>query len=140
MRTEALLFAGVTLFFAVTGGVYGRYGDDPAGTAVLLVACLMAALVSFYLAVQYRKRGRRPQDRDDAEVIETAGPVAFFPAASSWPITVAAGSTGVGLGVVFGLWLALLGAGLLALGVFGLVFQYARHQEPEASPPDRSHG
>ncbi|MER7397816.1 cytochrome c oxidase subunit 4 [Streptomyces sp. NPDC000151] len=133
MKTEAVLFAGVAVFFAVTAGVYGRYGHDPAGASVLIVACLMAALVAFFLAVQYRRRGQRAQDRRDAEVADTAGPLDFFPPASPWPLVVAAGFTVVALGVVFGLWLALLGAGVLALGVFEMVFQYAGRQDRQES-------
>ncbi|WP_425246448.1 cytochrome c oxidase subunit 4 [Streptomyces sp. NEAU-NA10] len=125
MKIEARLFTGVAVFFAVTAVGYGWRSREPAGTAVLVVACLMAALVAFFLYVQYRKRGRRPQDRLDAEVAETAGPLEFFPPRSPWPITIALGAIVLALGVVFGLWLALLGLGILGHGVFGMVFQYA---------------
>ncbi|GHJ37082.1 cytochrome c oxidase subunit 4 [Streptomyces sp. TS71-3] len=129
MKTEALLFAGVAAFFAVTGTVYGWLSADPAGTSALALAFLMAALVAFFLTVQYRRRGLRPQDRADAEVVDGAGPVEFFPPHSPWPITAAAGFTVLCLGVVFGLWLFLLGLGLLSHGVFGMVFQYANRSE-----------
>ncbi|WP_234426468.1 aa3-type cytochrome oxidase subunit IV [Streptomyces niger] len=122
-------------FFAVTSGVYGRYGHDPAGTSVLIVACLMAAVVAFFLAVQYRRRGRRAQDRRDAEVVETAGPLDFFPPSGPWPIVVAAGGTVVALGVVFGAWLALLGVGVLAFGVFELVFEHVGRYDDSGEPP-----
>lgn len=125
MRTEAVLFTGVAAFFAVTGAAYGWLSADPAGTCALGLAALMAALVAFFLGVQYRRRGRRPQDRSDAEVADAAGPVEFFPPHSPWPITVAAGFTLVCLGVVYGLWLFLLGLGLLSHGVCGMVLQYA---------------
>lgn len=85
----------------------------------------MAALVAFFLHVQYRRRGRRAQDRGDAQVVESAGPLEFLPPHSPWPITTAMGSVVVALGVVYGLWLFLLGLGVLAHGVFGMVFQYA---------------
>ncbi|GAA2664378.1 cytochrome c oxidase subunit 4 [Streptomyces vastus] len=128
MRTEARLFTGVAVFFAVTAAGYGWFSEEPAGTAVLAIAFLMAALVAFFLHVQYRRRGRRAQDRGNAEVVETAGPVEFLPPHSPWPITTALGSVIVALGVVYGLWLFLLGLGVLAHGVFGMVFQYAgRH-------------
>ena len=125
MRTEARLFTGVAVFFAVTATGYGWFSEEPAGTAVLAIAFLMAALVAFFLRVQYRRRGRRAQDRRDAEVVETAGPLEFLPPHSPWPITTALGSVVVALGVVYGLWLVLLGLGILAHGVLGMVFQYA---------------
>ncbi|ELS57663.1 aa3-type cytochrome oxidase subunit IV [Streptomyces viridochromogenes] len=126
MKTEAVLFTGVAAFFAVTAGTYATFADDPAGTAALIIAFLMAALVAFFLAVQYRRRGLRPQDRKDAEIAETAGPLEFLPPDSSWPITVALGSVVVAMGVVYGLWLLLIGFGVLTLGVLGMVFEHAR--------------
>ncbi|WP_328773476.1 aa3-type cytochrome oxidase subunit IV [Streptomyces sp. NBC_00286] len=130
MRTEARLFTGVAVFFAVTAAGYGWFSVEPAGTAALSIAFLMAALVAFFLRVQYRRRGRRAQDRGDAEVVETAGPLEFLPPHSPWPITTALGSVIVALGVVYGLWLVLLGLGVLAHGVFGMVFQYAGRPGP----------
>ncbi|MFD7406129.1 cytochrome c oxidase subunit 4 [Streptomyces sp. NPDC059866] len=124
MKTEALLFGGVALFFAGIAGLYGFWSEEPAGSAVLVIAFLMAAVVSFFSAVQYRRKGRRPQDRRDAEVADGSGPLEFFPPDSPWPIVTAAGFTVTALGVVYGLWLFLIGCAVLARGVLGLVFQY----------------
>ncbi|PZT70131.1 cytochrome c oxidase subunit 4 [Streptomyces sp. SW4] len=135
MKTEARLFTGVASFFAVTAAGYGWFSGEPAGTAVLTVAFLMAALVAFFLFAQVRRRGPRAQDRRDAEVADTSGPLDFFPAHSPWPVTVAAGSVVLALGVVYGAWLALLGTGVLALGVFGMVFQYAGRDGQRPGPP-----
>ncbi|MFE7861372.1 cytochrome c oxidase subunit 4 [Streptomyces sp. NPDC101209] len=134
MRTESRLFAGVAVFFAVTAAGYGWRAREPAGTAALGIAFLMAALVAFFLHVQYRRRGLRAQDRPDAEIIETAGPLEFFSPHSPWPIVVALGAVLLALGIVFGLWLALLGLGVLGTGVFGLVFQYADRPDPGSEP------
>ncbi|KUM73254.1 cytochrome c oxidase subunit 4 [Streptomyces sp. ISL-22] len=125
MKTEARLFIGVAGFFLVTAVGYGWRSKEPAGTAVLVIAFLMAALVAFFLHTQYRRRGLRAQDRPDAEVVDTAGPLDFFPPHSPWPITTALGSVLAALGVVYGLWLFLLGIGVLGQGVLGMVFQYA---------------
>lgn len=128
MKVEALLFGGVAAFFACAAAGYGWWSRDPAGTSALAVACLMAALVSFFCAVQYRRRGRRPQDRRDAEVADASGPLEFFPPKSPWPLITAFGFALTAMGVVYGLWLFLIGFGVLARGVVGMVFQYARHQ------------
>ncbi|GAA5205926.1 MULTISPECIES: cytochrome c oxidase subunit 4 [Streptomyces] len=139
MRTEARLFTGVAAFFAVTAAGYGWFSEEPAGTAALTIAFLMASLVAFFLRVQYRKRGLRAQDRGDAEVLETAGPLEFFPPHSPWPIVTALGAVVLALGIVYGLWLALIGFGVLALAVLGLVFQYAgRGAQRSSSPEDDS--
>ncbi|MFF3469266.1 cytochrome c oxidase subunit 4 [Streptomyces sp. NPDC001984] len=124
MKTEALLFGGVAVFFGGTTALYGLWSRDPAGTAALLVAFAMAALVSFFCAVQYRRKGPRPQDRGDAEVADGTGPLEFFPPHSPWPVVTALGFAVAATGVVYGLWLFLIGVGVLARGVLGMVFQY----------------
>lgn len=124
MRTESVFFGGVAVFFAGAAGLYGWWAREPAGSAVLVVAFLMAALISFFTAVQYRRKGLRPQDRTDAEVADGAGPLEFFPPDSRWPIVTALGFALTATGVVFGLWLFLIGGVVLARGVAGFVFQY----------------
>ena len=124
MKAEAMLFGGVALFFGGSAALYGVWSRDDTGTTVLVVAFGMAALVAFFCLIQYRRRGTRAQDRTDAEVAEGAGPVAFFPDESPWPIVTALGFAVMATGVVYGLWLFLIGVGVLARGVFGLVFQY----------------
>jgi hypothetical protein len=125
MKVEAMLFGGVALFFAGSAALYGVWSRDVTGTTALVVACGMAALVAFFCLVQYRRRGSRPQDRTDAEVADGAGPVAFFPDESVWPVVTALGFAVTAAGVVYGLWLFLIGLGVLARAVFGMVFQYA---------------
>lgn len=127
MKTEAYLFAGVSSFFALETIGYAWWSDaDPAGTTALTVSFIMAALIAFFCAVQHRRKGVRPEDRKDGEVRERAGRVDFFPPRSAWPPVTAFGATVSGIGVVFGLWLFLIGLGVVALGVGGFVFQYAR--------------
>ncbi|MEU9955171.1 cytochrome c oxidase subunit 4 [Streptomyces sp. NPDC050982] len=128
MKVEAFLFGGVAAFFAAAAALYGWWSRDPAGTAALVVAFLMGALVSFFCAMQYRRKGRRPQDRTDAEVADSSGPLEFFPPQSPWPLITALGFAIASTGVVYGLWLFLIGFGVLARGVLGMVFQYARRQ------------
>ncbi len=125
MRRESLLFAGLALYFGATGLVYWLLSAEPAGTTALAVGFLMSSLVAFFFLVQYRRSGARPQDLDDAEIADTAGPLGFFPPSSGWPAATALGLTVLALGVVIARWLALVGFGLLAMAVVGFVFQYA---------------
>jgi len=134
VKTEARLFTGVAVFFAFAATGYGWWSAEPAGTAALAVTGLMAALVAFFLRVQHRRRGPRAQDRPDAEVIDTAGPLDFFSPHSPWPVVVALGAVLSALGVVFGLWLTLIGLGVLGCGVCGLVFQHAGRDDPGSAP------
>ncbi|QHC23450.1 aa3-type cytochrome oxidase subunit IV [Streptomyces sp. GS7] len=124
MKIEGRLFVVMALYFGGTAAVYGWRAEEPAGTAALTVAFLMSSLVACFYFVQYRKRGLRSQDRRDAEVADTAGPLAFFPPRSGWPLLTGLGLALSALGVVFGLWLFVIGMGVLGGGVFGFVFQY----------------
>jgi hypothetical protein len=130
MKIESWLFTGVSLFFLVdTVGYAWGSGQEPAGTAALAVACAMSAVIAFFLWQVRLRKGSRPEDDKDAEVIERAGPVDFFPARSPYPLVTAAGAVLCALGVVFGLWLFLLGLGTLASGAGGMVFQYVHRGE-----------
>ncbi|MGE7389659.1 cytochrome c oxidase subunit 4 [Streptomyces sp. NPDC004126] len=129
MRGEAWLFTGTALFFGAATAVYGWLSDEPAGIAALCVCFLMSALVAAFLWRQYRRGGERPEDRADAEVGEASGRRVFFPARSPYPVLTAAGSALVGLGVVQGLWLCLIGFGVLLPGVLGFAFQNLEHPE-----------
>ncbi|RKT09448.1 cytochrome c oxidase subunit IV [Streptomyces sp. 1114.5] len=126
MKTESYLFAGVALFFAAAASVYGWFAREPAGKAALVVAFLMSALVAFFFRTQYSRRGVRPQDTTDAEVVTGAGPLEFFAPRSYYPLLTAAGVALAGLGLVYALWLFVIGMGVTGAGVLGFVFQYAQ--------------
>ncbi|WP_432138141.1 MULTISPECIES: aa3-type cytochrome oxidase subunit IV [unclassified Streptomyces] len=125
MKSEAYLFAGVALFFLVTDAAYIWFAREPAGIAALTVSFLMAAVIAFFALINHHRKGPRPEDRPDGEIQERAGRVDFFPPHSTYPVVTAAGVTVLAVGVVYGLWLFLIGFGVLAAGVFGMVFQYA---------------
>ncbi|MER7578755.1 cytochrome c oxidase subunit 4 [Kitasatospora sp. NPDC097691] len=128
MKAEGWLFAVMTVFFAVTGLIYGFWAQEPAGKAILTVAFLMSGLIALFWFVQYRRRGGgRPQDRKDAEIAEAVGPVGFFPARSGYPVLTAVGLTVFALGLVFARWLIVVGAVVLAFAVSGFIFQYRDH-------------
>ncbi|MFB7462037.1 cytochrome c oxidase subunit 4 [Streptomyces sp. NPDC056224] len=129
MKGEAWLFTGTALFFAATTLVYGWFSREPAGTAALCVSFVMSGLVSAFLWRQYRRGGRRPEDHGEAEVREAGGRRVFFPARSHFPVLAAAGSALIALGVVQGLWLCLIGFGVLLPGILGFAFQSLGHEE-----------
>lgn len=130
MKTEAYLFGGVAAFFLTTMLGYGlTSGPEPAGTAALAVAFVMSSLICFFFTQNYRRRGSRPEDDREGDVVERSGPVDFFPARSPYPVLTAVGAALGALGIVFGVWLFLLALGVLTAGVFGMVFQYVHREE-----------
>ncbi|MBH1937730.1 cytochrome c oxidase subunit 4 [Streptomyces sp. AV19] len=124
MKPEAYLFAGVAAFFLVTDAVYIWLAREPAGAAALAVSFAMSSVIAFFCAVNHRRKGGRPEDRPDGEIAERAGRLDFFPPHSTHPAVTAVGMTLMSLGVVFGLWLFLIGLGVTGGGIFGMVFQY----------------
>jgi hypothetical protein len=124
VRAESFLFAGVAAFFAVTGLGYAFWSTlEPVGTAVLIVSFLMAALISFFCWRQYLAKGRRLQDRKEADIYEAAGPLDFFPAHSYAPVITALGFSVLMTGLVYYVWVFLLGLGITARGVSAFVFE-----------------
>ncbi|MEU7551373.1 cytochrome c oxidase subunit 4 [Streptomyces sp. NPDC044571] len=129
MKGEAWLFTGTALFFAATTLVYAWFSLEPAGTAALGVSFLMSSLVAAFFWRQYGRGGERPEDRKAAEVRDAGGRRGFFPARSYFPVMAAAGSALIGLGVVQGLWICLIGLGVLLPAVLGFSFQNLDHPE-----------
>ncbi|MFC6065371.1 cytochrome c oxidase subunit 4 [Streptomyces ochraceiscleroticus] len=124
MKAEAYLFGGVAAFFFVVDVVYALASLEPAGVAALTVSCLMAAVVSFFCAMNHRRKGDRPEDDRQGEVRQRAGRLDFFPPKSGYPPLTALGAAVAGLGIVFGLWLFVIGFGVLVAGAFGMVFEF----------------
>ncbi|MBA4863141.1 cytochrome c oxidase subunit 4 [Streptomyces sp. PSKA54] len=129
MKTEAWLFAGVAGFFLVTGVGYAWFSQEPAGTAALTVCFLMAGLIALFFTRKYRIGGYRPEDRKSGEVAERVGALDFFPPRSAYPPVTALGAAVAALGIVYGLWLFVIGLGILGAGVIGMVFEYAHRGE-----------
>ncbi|MFF2324801.1 MULTISPECIES: cytochrome c oxidase subunit 4 [unclassified Streptomyces] len=125
MKPESQLFAGVAVFFLLTDVAYIWFAREPAGTAALTVSFLMSALISLFCGVNHRRKGTRPEDRRDSEIQERSGLVDFFPPHSTYPVVVAVGMALMGLGVVYALFLFVIGLGITLAGVYGMTFQYA---------------
>ncbi|MCF6522671.1 cytochrome c oxidase subunit 4 [Streptomyces sp. JJ36] len=124
MKLEALVFAGVAVFFGIVATGYATNHLEPVGTVALTVSCLMAALISAFCWRQHLKRGTRLQDRKDARVQEGVGHLDFFPPKSYAPVITALGAAVLATGVVYGVWLACIGVGVLAPGVAAFAFEF----------------
>ena len=127
MRTSGLIFAIMTVFFAVVTPVYWLLTNEPTGTTALVLTFGLSLMLAFYLIfVSNRLGGTPPEDRGDGEIYEAAGEYGFFSPKSWTPLYVAGASSVLVLGLVFGFWLALIGLGLLVAALFAFVFEYYR--------------
>ena len=124
MKVEGLLFAFMAAFLAVTTGVYYVLSHDPAGTTCLALSGGLAFIVGYYLMFTARRIGARPEDRTDAGISEGSGEVGFFAPHSWWPLFAAAAFSTTVLGLVFGLFLFLIGALFVVIAASGFLFEY----------------
>src|SRR5207342_2438282 len=123
MKVESFFYLGVTAFFVVIGAIYWFTSYEDAGTTMLVASSLLGLLAGGYLLLQARKFPPRPEDRPDATLAESAGPVDQFPASTIWPFVFAFGAAVFATGFVFGVWVILGGAIVLVLGVIGMIRQ-----------------
>jgi len=133
MKAEAWIFGSCTAFLVITTPAYwfvtdgSDTGADWTGTSALTMTTLLTGMVTLYLGFHAKKMDPRPEDRKDAEIVEGAGELGFFPPYSWWPMW-----CGMTLAVmVFGVaaaawWLFIIGGVLGALALSGLVFEYYR--------------
>ena len=110
MRAESAILGGVAAFLVGVAVVYWFWSYEDAGTVLLALGAAFAGTVAVYL----RRLSRRLPPR--SEPTEDLG---WFPTASIWPLGTGGGAVLVGLGLVFGVWLTLIGAALLAASVLG---------------------
>ena len=126
MKPERWVFGGLGLFYLVVTPVYWLTAHEVAGTWVLGLSAAMALMVFFYVQVIAKKINPRPSDEKDAEVIDGAGPVGFFPPQSIWPFWCALVVAIMCLGPIFGWWISLLGLGIGIWASSGWAFEYYR--------------
>lgn len=126
MKVEAWIFGMNAAFFAVVTPIYWFLSYDVTGTSALVMTTLLATLVTFYLGFHAKKMDDRPEDRLEAEVVDGAGELGFFPPYSWWPLWCGLALAVCVLGVVFGWWLFIIGAGAGSMALIGWVFEFYR--------------
>jgi uncharacterized membrane protein len=126
MRVEGWLFLGCGVFFAGADVVYWYTSKDPTGTTALALAVGLALLAGFYVLFTGRRLPPRPEDNNEAEIIEGTGVIGFFSPHSWWPLWVGMAAAFTALGVAIGWWMVLIGFLLLLLTSIGFVFEYYR--------------
>jgi cytochrome c oxidase subunit IV len=126
VKVEALIFGLNTVFFGIVAPVYWYVSGDPTGTAALVMTFGLVALITFYLGFHANKMDPRPEDRKQAEVVDGAGELGFFPPYSWWPLWCAMTLACCVLGVVFGWWLFTIGVGAGSIALNGWVYEFYR--------------
>ena len=127
MKQEAWIFISTTIFFLLVTPVYWILSGDWTGTSALTMTMLLALMISVYLGFHASRMEPRPEDRKDAEIADGAGELGFFPPYSWWPLWCGLALSVIVLGTAMAAWwLVVIGIGLGALALSGLVFEFYR--------------
>lgn len=126
MKVEAWIFGINAIFFALITPIYWLSAEDPTGTSALVMTSALCLLVTFYLGFTARRMEPRPEDRAEAEIIDGAGELGFFPPYSWWPLWCALTVSVIALGVAVGFWLVIIGVGFGSITLTGWVMEYYR--------------
>ena len=126
MKVEGWMFAAIAIFLAVVSPIYWFMSNEIIGTVALVMALLLFSMVAVYLFTMARKMDARLEDRKDAEIIEGAGTLGFFPPKIIWPFWLAITVQMLALGPVFGWWISILAVCLGIWSLSGWVFEFYR--------------
>lgn len=125
MRVETWVLGSGAFFFVPLAFVYGLLsGWEWVGFIALLLTGGLSAMIGLYLYLVSLRVDERPEDDSFGEVAQGAGDLGFFNPRSIWPIGVAAGGAVIFAGMAVGVWMMLIGVGVLALTSIGLLFEH----------------
>ena len=131
MKSEYRLFSLITAFLFVACGVYAWWTwydtgtVEWIGTVALLLSGLLTLMCGGYFWFVSRRIDPRPEDRNDAEILEGAGEVGFFSPGSYFPFGIALATLITGIGIVYLLWwLIAVGIVAILLTAAGMLFEY----------------
>ncbi len=109
------MWAGLTVFYVLIGGLYWIVDGDPAGASLLLMTTGLGGLIAGWIWHWRRHHAHpRPADRVDADSEDETGVVGVFPTASLRPLALGVGISAATLGVVLGSWMLLAGVAIVA--------------------------
>ena len=126
MRIEGALFAMGFVFYSLVAGIYWYLSRDEIGTTALALTGALAFLISFYALYTSKRVYPRPEDRLTAEIDEADPEYGFFSPHSWWPLVVGFSTMLIVLGLIFAVWLIVLGVSVLIVGLVGWLFEYYR--------------
>ncbi len=126
MKIEGYLFAMGAVFYAFVASVYWYFSRDVVGTTALALTGALAFLVAFYSLYTAKRVYPRPEDRLDAEVDEADPEYGFFSPNSWWPLVLGFSTMVIVFGLIFAVWLIVLGVFILFIALIGWMFEYYR--------------
>jgi cytochrome c oxidase subunit IV len=140
MKVSAIFLLFLGAFFGGIGIWYWFWGYEDGGTMMLVGATLLGFLPGLYYFFWHRRfhghkylfwgtiraAGDRPSDREDADMADGAGDVDSFPGSSIWPFVLGMGAFLTVLSLVFGVWLAFIGAPLIITALTGVTAESRR--------------
>ncbi|GAB2716001.1 cytochrome c oxidase subunit 4 [Kitasatospora kifunensis] len=132
MKEQGKIFAGFAAFILIMAVTYGvwtshsSHGTEAAGTTALFLAFGLCAFIAFYLGFTARRVDLGAGDNPEAEVSDDAGEMGFFAPHSWQPLSLALGGALAFCSVIFGWWLMFWAAPVIAIGLFGWVFEFYR--------------
>jgi hypothetical protein len=126
VRIEGLLFAMGAVFYAFVAAIYWYFSRDQIGTTALALTGALAFLVAFYALYTAKRVYPRPEDRLDAEVDEADPEYGFFSPHSWWPLILGFSTMVIVFGLIFAVWLIVLGVFVLLVALIGWMFEYYR--------------
>ncbi len=126
MKVEGRIFGLGAIFLVLIAGIYWYVSYDPIGTTALAMSGGLTLLIAFYTLYTAKRVYPRPEDRGDAEIDEADPEYGFFSPHSWWPLAVGFSTFLVTLGLIFAVWVIVLGVFLLMLALVGWLFEYYR--------------
>lgn len=126
MKIEGGLFAAGAPVFWLISAIYWYLSRDPIGTTALALSGALSFLIGFYVLYTAKRVYPRPEDRLDGDIDEADPEYGFFSPNSWWPLPVAFGAFIIALGLIFAVWVIVLGVTVLMLAIIGWMFEYYR--------------
>jgi Cytochrome c oxidase subunit IV len=126
VKIEGRIFGLGAIFFILIAAIYWVVSYDPIGTTALAMSGGLALLVAFYTLYTAKRVNPRPEDRGDAEIDEADPEYGFFSPHSWWPLAVGFSTFLITLGLIFAVWVIVLGVALLLMALVGWLFEYYR--------------
>ena len=140
MSDDAALLLRVAVFGLVAGAVYWFVSYEPLGTVALLLLGVGPGFAGLF--IMWHRRGADDGDRSLPELLrrfagappqDAPGPkslesrdVAVLPLPSIWPFAASFGLAMAGSGLIFGLWLVILGLGVALYSGWGWIAAIVR--------------
>jgi uncharacterized membrane protein len=141
VRANSILFRILALFFVLADAAYIVWsiispthptkewydGIEWVGAIGIALSALLSTLISFFLWFSHRGQGGElPEDLENAEIDDGEAEQGFFSPWSWWPIMLALSAGLVFGGLAVGVWISIIGVGVLVVSLIGWQYEYYR--------------